>query len=92
MMDPNTAAKIRGCFIGIPGRREPQPAEKCDMDLGLVSADLHFVSTAWWSSNSVSRPNIANSVRSVWGMLGVRSVLLDLASATDSQVNSFLLG
>jgi hypothetical protein len=87
-MDPNTAAKIRGCFIGIPGGREPRPTEKDDMDLGLVSADLHFVSSEWWKSRSVSRPEIANSDRSVWGMHEVRSDLLDLASSSDSQRNS----
>jgi hypothetical protein len=88
MIDHNTAAKIRGCFIGIPGGREPRPAEKDDMHLGQVSADLHIVSSEWWSSRSVSRPEIANSTLSVWGMHEVRSDLLDLASSTDSQRNS----
>ncbi len=88
MMDHNTAAKIRGCFIGIPGGREPRPAEKGDMHLVHVSADLHFISSEWWSSRSVSRPDIANSDRSVWGMHEVRIDLLDLASSTDSQRNS----
>ncbi len=90
IMDPNTAAKIRGCFIGIPGSRKTQPAERDDMDLGLVSDDLHLVSTKWWSysSRNVSRPQIANSDRSVYGILDVRSVVLDLASRTDFQGNS----
>ena len=64
--DPNTAVKIRGCFIGIPGKRDPKPAEKGDMDLARVLSDLHFVSSEWWASRS--RPEIANSDRSVWGM------------------------
>jgi hypothetical protein len=88
LMDPNTAAKIRGCFLGLPGRRKPRPVERDDMHLGQVSADLYFVSSEWWSSRSVSRPEIANSDRSFWGMLDVRSVVSDLASSTDSQSNS----
>jgi hypothetical protein len=69
-MDPNTAVKIRGCFIGIPGRREAQPLPKGDMHLAKVVADLHFVASEWWSSRA--RPQISNSDRSVWGMLDVR--------------------
>ena len=70
MSDPNTAVKIRGCFIGIPGSRQPKPAERDDMHLAKVAADLHFVSNQWWESST--RPEIANSVRSVWGMHDVR--------------------
>ena len=71
-MDPNTAIKIRGCFIGIPGRREAQPVAKSDMHLAKVVADLHFVASEWWGSRT--RPQIANSDRSVWGMLDVRYI------------------
>ncbi len=63
MSDPNTAIKIRGCFIGIPGKRDPKPAEKDDMHLAQVISDLHFVSSEWWTSRT--RPEIANSDRSV---------------------------
>jgi len=70
MSDSNTAVKIRGCFIGIPGSRQPKPAEKDDMHLAQVAADLGFVSCQWW--NSSTRPEIANSDRSFWGMLHVR--------------------
>lgn len=70
-MDPNTASKIRGCFIGIPGKRGPRPVERLDMDLAEVVADLGFVLVTWWAK-SESRPEIANSDRSFWGMLNVR--------------------
>ena len=69
-MDHNTAVKIRGCFIGIPGKRESHPLPKDDMHLAKVVADLHFVLSTWWSSST--RPRIANSDRSFWGMLDVR--------------------
>jgi hypothetical protein len=68
-MDLNTALKIRGCFIGIPGKRQPRPILKGDVHLNKVVADLHFVSSEWWRCDS--RPEIANSDRSVWGMLNV---------------------
>ena len=69
-MDPNTATKVSGCFLGIPGKRQPQPAKKSVMHLAQVVADLHFVLSEWWNTNS--RPRIANSDRSFWGMLDVR--------------------
>jgi hypothetical protein len=72
-MDRNTAVKIRGCFIGIPGKREPHPLPKDDMHLAKVVADLHFVLSAWWSSSA--RPRIANSDRSFWGMLDVCNIV-----------------
>jgi hypothetical protein len=78
-MDPNTAVSIRGCFIGIPGKRQPRPVPKGDMHLAEVVTDLHFVSSAWWRSKS--RPEIANSDRSVWGMLNVRHGSLSACSS-----------
>ena len=69
-MEPNTASKVSGCFIGIPGKRQAQPAQKGEMHLAKVVADLHFVMSEWWNSNA--RPRIANSDRSFWGMLDVR--------------------
>jgi hypothetical protein len=41
------------------------------MDLTEVVADLGFILSTWWSK-SESRPEIANSDRSFWGMLHVR--------------------
>ncbi len=81
-MDRNTAVKIRGCFIGIPGKRESHPLPKDDMHLAKVVADLHFVLSTWWSSSA--RPRIANSDRSFWGMLDVRWRMLAWNSWIDA--------
>jgi hypothetical protein len=74
--DPITAAKIRGCFIGIPGSSDPhipRPVERNDVHLVEVAVDLTYVAREWWKPRDDHiRPEIANSDRSFWGMLPVR--------------------
>ena len=66
--DPNTAYKIRGCFIGIPGSRDPKLVQRDDVHLLEVAADLYRIGNHWWKGNS----EIALSDCSVWGKLNVR--------------------
>jgi hypothetical protein len=47
--EAKAAAKIRGCFIGIPGSRSPKPAERNDMHLSQVPDDPLVVTKEWWA-------------------------------------------
>jgi hypothetical protein len=75
-LDPNTAVKIRGCFIGIPGRRNKVhvETERGDMHLTQVSTDLDKITNHWWRSSSL--PEIGNSEFGFWGNVKVRLFLL----------------
>jgi hypothetical protein len=68
--EPNTASKIRGLFIGIPGKRAKKTAARGDMGLDELVVDHAFVQRLWWNSEHL--PEITNSDRTIFGNVTVR--------------------